>query len=188
MIVEAPIDPDKPNSRLYRKMGFKKQYELHKIETNCKRAQWPKDMHIKSIPHSQRAPLKSHDMICRVQNVSVNLWDYMTHPYGGVDMTVPHYVKENNLSFSIPTLQGTYYLWLTQSSPNHKEEASICLWAPTSVSIADMEPIFNLIKATSSALGAEKVSTYAFREHLSFLNKLGFQNQGLNELWTKKQL
>lgn len=185
MIVEAPVDPDRPNSRLYHKLGFKKQYELHRIEINCKRAQWPKDMHIKSIPRYQRAPLEDHDMICRVQNVSVNMWDYMTHP--GVDMTAPYYLKENNLSFSIPTLQGTYYLHLTQS-PSHKEEDSICLWVPTSVSSENMGPVLNLIKAISSALGAEKVVTYAFREHLSFLKKLGFQDQGTDELWTKKRL
>jgi len=51
-----------------------------------------------------------------------------------------------------------------------------------------METVLNLIKAISSALGAEKVSTYAFTEHLSSLTELGFQDQGIDEFWTKKRL
>jgi GNAT superfamily N-acetyltransferase len=178
-----PEEYDGPSGLTYRSCGFERAFEAYHLETTIEASETPGDICVTAIPQAQRAPLKTHAMICGWYNISVKTWDYGLNP--NVDLL--RAFSCHQLALSALTGEGTYFFHLKRSYFDH-EKGTICLWAPLPLDIKRLERVFQVARTSGSWIGIKRLSTESFGKNVEVLKNVGFSIKSEDEPYLIKWL
>jgi len=186
MLLVNPEDYEGPSGLTYRSMGFERMFEFHRVAMSCGDLKMPEGLSLNIIPRGWPAPLKTHEMVCRAPNVSVNMWDYAVNPltYSRTDVLEYHW---RDLALWFSSRGWVSYVCLNQS-PRNLAEVSVETWVPAQLDEESLGETFSAVKALASMLKANTIATYAFGDRLDLLRRFGFEDRGKCEPWLAKRI
>lgn len=182
MLVQ-PEEYEGPSGLTYRRCGFKKAFNAYSFEMATKNAKIQSGARLMSIAQDQRAPLKTHTMLCGWYNISEKIWDYAVNP----DVEILQAFSCHQLTFSILVNGSIHYVGLKQNYFDHLT-ATLCLWAPTPLNEKSLTTVFSTASAIAKCLGIKKLVTCSIEKYVALLQKLGLTLKSVEDTFLKLEL
>jgi len=166
------VEPEKyegPSGLTYRSYGFEKAFDVYTLEASIDHQEMPHGIQLIPIPQIQRAPIKTHTMICGWYNITAKVWDYNLNP----DVELLHAFHCHQLTFSALTNSNLYFFHVKQNYFDHST-GTIYLWAPTHINQNALQLVLRTVKTIASWFGMKRLTTRSIQKNVAPLERAGF--------------
>lgn len=183
LMLVRPEQYEGPSGLTYRSCGFEKAFDVYEMETTISRAEIESKVQTMSIPRTQKAPIKTHIMICGWISISRKTWYYTVNP----NLDDLYRFSASDLTLSAKIATRTYFLRVQQNFFNHTKGA-LFLWAPLPLDGKELRATFRASKSAARWLGIRTLTTRTIERYVSMLEKQGFRKGSKTDTYLAKKL
>ena len=180
------VQPEKyegPSGLTYRSCGFKKAFDIYRLETHISHPRIPSGVQLASIPQVQEPPLRTHVMMCGWDNISKKTWDF------GVNPNVEMLSAFSQHMLALCALKNkTKYFFHVYQNLFQRTKGSLHLWSPIPLNQKELQDVFQAAKTVASWLGIKTLTMKTIERYVAVSEKLGFSVRSKAEPYLVKRL
>ena len=181
-LLVTPQKYEGPAGLTYRKYGFKKYLETFNLELPIQPLELPSEITLDTITRTQKAPIKTHHMICGWYNISRKMWEVSINPNRAFFNTF----SVHHIAHSIALNEKRYYFYLRNDFFSSLT-GILYFWTPAPLIQNELKDVVKAIKSSAILIGINTLKTRTLERYVSTLENIGFTKKSQGEPYLRKK-